>query len=486
MLRMRTWGLFVLLLLGTAVPAEAGDAKKLIKQFKKAVASDNESEALSLVSQIAGLGGEDALEGLYDIGFSNFSAKQAIYDAILQGFVQVEGAIPFVEEKYGKVRSKSDYREKVFQADVLIAMQASDAIESVRVLGEMINDKTVHAQSAAVLGMQKAMIRESVEPLIKLFESLLKKKRRDTVYYDVRDALLGLTGFEFDTIDDWWNWWEPVAASFDPKATDTGGKTGVERKRKDGNSDFFGVPILSKHVVFVLDISGSMSYVTRSDLKGLAKGDGSDSGGTQQPDEQPTARDRQLGKFWSRMEVAKRNLKRVVQRLKPGTTYNMVAFSSGTQVFKKKEVKASPGINKKAFKWIDGLKHKGETFTLEALKKAFASNGKTTDIYFLSDGQPSKDGKSSDPAGPILDEVRSMNRFRKVKIHTFGFPAAAYPSTQKFPPLVAANAFLKELAESTGGKFNEIKVNPKATPEDPWPRPDKEKGKSTKLTVETF
>lgn len=475
MLSTRVWGVVALLVL-MSPGADAGEVKGLVKDFKKAVATDNESEAISVVGQIAAVGGEDALEGLYDIGFSEFSATPSVYDAILRGFLQPQGAIEFIEKQYSKSKSKADFRERVFQADVLNVTRESDAVASVKVLAQMLDDKSVHVQSAAVVALQKSMIREAVHPLLTLLEDLIKKKRRDTLYYDVQDALLLLTGFEFETMEDWWNWWEPNAESFDPKNTKSGGKTGVERKKRDGDADFFDVPILSQHVVFVLDISGSMNYVTRNDIRGLARGDGSDSGPTQAPDEQPTAEDRRMAEFWTRFAVAKRNLKRVIRRLKGGTSYNMVAFDSNVQVFEKQPVQASAGANNKAFKWIDGIKMKGETATLDALKKAFASNAKTTDIYLLSDGSPSKDGKTVDPTGPILDEVKAMNRFRKVKIHTFGFEPRVYPydKNQDFPPLVQANAFLKELAESTGGKFNMIKVNLRETPDNPDPEPEKQ------------
>ncbi|MGE3966119.1 MAG: hypothetical protein AB7I09_18635 [Planctomycetota bacterium] len=482
MLSTRVWGFAAVLLLAASV-ASAAEVKNLVKEFKKAVASDQESEAISLVGQIAGVGGEEALEGLYDIGFSDYSAKASVYDAIIKAFNQPSGAIAFIDAKYEKSKSKPDFRERVFQVDVLNSTRENDAVGSVTVLMKMLDDKSVHVQSAAVMALQKSMVREAVEPLLKLLDDLTKKKRRDTLYYDVQDALLLLTGFQFETMEDWWNWWEPNAASFDPKATNTGGKTGVERKREKDDSDFFGVPILSQHVVFVLDTSGSMRYVMRDDIKGLSEGDGSDSGGGKPSDEQMTAEGRLLAQFWTRLECAKRNLKRVIRRLKPGTSYNLVSFDSDVLVFQKGAVTASPGVNSKAFKWIDGMKHQGETNTLDALKSAFGANAKTTDLYLLSDGLPSKDGKRNDPTGPILDEVKAMNRFRKIKIHTFGFAVELFGSGGQQGGLAEANAFLKQLAESTGGKFTLIKVNPKETPDNPDPAPEKDPGEKKNSTL---
>ena len=78
---------------------------------------------------------------------------------------------------------------------------------------------------------------------------------------------------------------------------------------------------------------------------------------------------------------------------------------------------------------------------------------------------------------PILDKVFEMNKFRKIKIYTFGL----YPYTmegQPMPDLQSANAWLKELAEKTGGKYTDMKVDPRFTPDDPYGRRKKGKGAS--------
>ena len=83
-------------------------------------------------------------------------------------------------------------------------------------------------------------------------------------------------------------------------------------------------------------------------------------------------------------------------------------------------------------------------------------------------GLPSKNGSVNDPVGPILRKVFKENRFRKIKINTFGFSHIAYPSGKTNGPLQQANKFLKELAEATGGKFTQMKVNIKYTPDKPY------------------
>ena len=72
------------------------------------------------------------------------------------------------------------------------------------------------------------------------------------------------------------------------------------------------------------------------------------------------------------------------------------------------------------------------------------------------------------PTRPILNFVFKENRFRKIKINTFGFHHLVYSNGQVHSGLQAANGFLKELAKSTGGDFTPMKVNPKFTPDNPY------------------
>lgn len=459
----------ILLVLSTGQLAVADSAKELTRDFKKAIQAQDETRALSLIDSMVALPAEEAFEALFDIGFSESSGSPAVFEKLIGAFARVDGAAGMARARYDKAKDKPDFRERVFLADILARCAETQGEEARAGLAAMLEDKSDHVQSAAVTALQKSMHRDAVEPLIKAFETLAKAKRRDAIYYEVRDALLALTGQEFELIEDWWKWWEPNRDSFDPKKTDTGGKTGVIRRKRKGDADFIGVPIASKNVVFVIDKSASMRYVMRDDIKGLGRGDGSDSGPVAGPTERPTPETERMAEFWSRWGTAKRNLKRVVSRVQPGTNYNIVAFSSDAQTFQKKALPASAGNNKKAFGWIDSLKTSGETFTQKALEQAFNADPRTTHIYFLSDGIPSKDGKTPDPTGPILDRVKEMNRYRKIKIYTFGYDDLTYPSRHPQSGLAGANQFLKELAESSGGTFTLVKVDPRIGPDNPEP-----------------
>ncbi|MGE4618177.1 MAG: hypothetical protein AAEJ04_00050, partial [Planctomycetota bacterium] len=343
-------------------------------------------------------------------------------------------------------------------------LRGSENDEALVLLAKFLEDKSAFVQGAAVEALRKSQSGIGVEPLITLLEKLVKK-RKDVLYHQVRDALWELTGQDFDLIDEWHLWWEPRKGSFDPMAETHEGKTGVKRKRRGDDPEFWGVPVESKNIVFVIDTSGSMRYVHKDDIPGLGRGDGSDGGGSSGGG-QMTQEQQRLAKFWTRMEMAKRELRKVVKKMSKDAAFNCVRFDTTVSKFKKKISPASSGNKKSALKWVDGLKHNGNTNTLESLIEAFTQDIKTNTIFFLSDGLPSVDGKVNDPTAPILDKIFDMNKHRKIKIHCFGF----HPFTQggqQMPGLTEANSWLKRLAESSGGTYTDMKVDPKLTPDNP-------------------
>ncbi len=455
--------LALLLVIGLIVPAFAAskELKTLKKDIAKASAADDSDSVSTLLREMADLDEEDAYQYLYDAGYEHATTPK-LYEEVLKLLAGKDGSLEFVKVRYDKIDGKGDFRERVYLVDITAGISGSEATTQ---LGMYLGDKSPFVQGAAVDYLSKSQQREAIQPLIDLLEKLVKK-RRDVLYHQVCDALWILTGQDFPVIDEWIKWWAPNKDSFDPKAS-TAGTTGVERKRSGEDPDFWGVPIESKNIVFVIDTSGSMKYVMKNDIPGLAHGDGSDSGGGSGGG-QMTQEQIRLAEFWTRMSMAKRELTRVIRKLDKAAFFNCVRFDTTASKFLKQAVPGTPGNKNKAFKWIESIKDKGNTATLEALVEAFQSDARTNTIYFLSDGLPSKDGKNTEATRPILDKLFEMNRFRKIKIHTFGFYTMRYPDgTDPNPDLVSANKWLKELADATGGKFTVMTVDEKRTPDNP-------------------
>ena len=494
---------------------DAKQIKKLKKEYGKAIQGQQNDAAIDVIRQITAYGTPDALETVYDLGYANGSVP-AVYDVICEELSIMDGIVEHITERYDKIDSKGDFRERVYMTDILayptnkrgelndkkVSLEkqlkrieenglrpgSDPAIpdrlkQQIEALGQQIDrlkgqqnddalkllvlfldDKSPFVQGAAVESFRKSQSGVCVEPLINLLEKLLKK-RKDVLYHQVRDALWELTGQDFELIEEWFAWWEPRQNTFDPMEESHDGKTGVKRKRRGDDPEFWGVPVESKNIVFVIDTSGSMKYVHEDDIPGLARGDGSDSG-QGSGGGQMTADQQRLARFWTRMEMAKRELRKVISKMSKDAAFNCVRFDTTVSKFKKKATPASNGNKKSAIKWVDGLKYNGNTNTMDSLIEAFMQDARTNTIFFLSDGLPSVDGKVNDPTQPILDKVFELNRFRKIKIHCFGF----HPFTQggqQMPALTEANTWLKKLAEATGGTYTDMKVDPKITPDNP-------------------
>lgn len=477
--------LFLMVTSPASAFATAADIRKLKKEIGRACMAGEWDAAIPLVNEISAVGGEDAVEALYDVAL-RFGHTKKLYDAIVKELVRHEAeTMKHLDDRYDRVDNKGDFQERVFIAEVLGNLGTEQARKK---LITLLEDKADPVKQQAVKGLAQTMHKDAVRPLIDLLEDLLKQ-RRDLLYYEVRDALWELTGEDFDLIEDWKSWWSVAEATFDPKKKDDhDGQTKVRKKRRGEDPEFFGVPVNSKNIVFVIDTSGSMRYVMKNDIPGLSRGDGSDGGGSSGGG-QMTQDDIRLAEFWTRMEMAKRELRKVLMRLDRAVVFNMLNFDHQSYVFGKgKSLVATPGNKKKALEWAEALRFRqgGATNTLDALVEAFKADPRTNTIFFLSDGLPSADGKTNDPQEPILDRVFSLNRFRKIKIHTFGYNPEPYPygsGYQPNPDLVQANDFLKRLAESTGGTFTIMNVDTKYTPDDPFGPDDDPKPRDTAFEV---
>lgn len=463
MISTRTLVLFLGALLLTSLPAFAQDRKKSIddlsKQVQKAVDAGKEEEALAKVKELSGLSGEEKLPALFELGIKIQLPK--VYKAITEVLAGMtdDATLAFFETE---AKGQNEVR-RIYTADVLGLMKHPRAVEILALLAE---EKDSQILRATIENLARQRVRGSVPPLLKVLERLDLVKDRGQVYQELRDALFEVTGQDFETLADWKKWWEPRQENFEPGKKGTGG-TETRKASRDAAPEFAGKKIFGKNVVFVIDTSGTMQYVMKDDIPGLVRADGSDfAGGGEDPEEQGTNESMRLAKFWTRMEMVKRALIRAVEKFDQKARCNIIQFNSKVKPMGKSLITCSPDGKGKAIKWVKGMKYvpNSTTFTQKALEEAFALDKSTTEIYFLTDGQPSKDGRNMDPIEPILERVEALNRFRKIKIYTFGFDPVSISEGMEHPGLVTANEFLKKLARRTGGTFTMLKVTDEKPP----------------------
>ncbi|MBX3464897.1 MAG: HEAT repeat domain-containing protein [Planctomycetes bacterium] len=212
----------------------------------------------------------------------------------------------------------------------------------------------------------------------------------------IAEALWRLTAQPFgEDPAAWLAWWEAAGSSFQVASEKELDRAERERERRRldartaASPKFFGLRVESRRVVFVVDVSGSMlesmygRYVGRRGA--------------------------------TRIDVARQELRRAIERLEPGTLFNVMAFASSVACWRKEGVAVCDAATRaSALEWVDRLGAAGATNLFDSLQLAFADPDVDT-IYVMSDGEPTN-GAIVDPHR-IRREVASWNKHRKIVLH---------------------------------------------------------------------
>ena len=344
------------------------------------------------------------------------------------------------------VRKDSEPQVKIAAMDALRELKANAPDVAAAVIDQLKSDWW-QVKSTAAGTIRALQLKDPTEALV---EALSKSDGR--LRMDLNDALVALTGV--DRHGDpaaWKSWWE---ANRDAVQKGT-----YSAKAGDGAADgprnattFYGIPVTSKNVVFVLDRSGSMLEPSEWEIpQDVATGGAS--GG---PDIKKEGN--------KKMDIARWQLKRTLAMMPDGVEFNIVFFNHEVSVLSKEMMKLSQGTRKQAFEWIDRLEAVGGTNTFDAIEKAFGysatgamgeklAKGGVDSIFLLTDGMPN--AGQVPKAQDILVKIREMNRTRKVKINTVGVfstPAGPLKPGEVNEP-EEGGKFLKQMSEESAGKY---------------------------------
>jgi hypothetical protein len=202
----------------------------------------------------------------------------------------------------------------------------------------------------------------------------------------------------------WQAWWTKHADGFEfpHKPVDRPDVDVVPR----GVSSYYGFPLYARRIVFVIDISGSMT--------GL------------------------------RITAAKRELTAAINGLSNDAELGIVAFHSRVFVWRANLVRADAAGKQSAAQYVYQLTPGGKTATYDALEAAFRLDPEA--VYLLSDGAPNV-GRISMPAA-IVNAVTATNRARRISIYCFGIAPG--------PPESPMELFMKTLAEQNFGRYRRL------------------------------
>jgi HEAT repeat protein len=366
----------------------------------------------------------------------------------------VAGKTPGIEDLIAPACSDPEPGVRLTAIDALVNLGSTKVVAPAIV---ELGDSTWQVRKSAIDALTKVRSLDAIEPLIKALE-----KEEGINVPDIAEALASLTGKEFGAaVDKWKAWWAEAKAGFALPAPEaiaylrtrhdahTGGPP--REYLKTGVVEYHGIDTPSRSMLFVIDVSGSMESVV-------------------------TEKERfEAGHYpsFKRIDIVKTELQRTIDHLEPYVNFNILAFATDINSWKKQLVPANV-LNKSAAKeWAGHLEaiggnskedlataglagsanlDKGKTNTYGALMTALnirpgphtGEKGYTVDvdtIFFLSDGRPTV-GEFVDP-DDILRELLAANELRKVKIHTI-----AIGEFQK--------DFMRKIAEKTGGIFVDL------------------------------
>ena len=320
-----------------------------------------------------------------------------------------------------------------------------------------LGHESKHVRLAAIAEVERLRLKDGVRPLI-----MMMGEDPDTrVQEDAYEVLKVLTLRSFDdSVEAWLRWWDRNETRFElpdlEKVAEAKKLLAEQGSRYSvGAKSFQDIQTKSENIVFVIDVSQSMSEPFGDPERLKASG-------------------REYSSL-QRLEIVKEELINTVEALTETTNFNIVAYATDVDIWKRKAVKASVLNRSNARGWIEALKPKGgqqanfrqrmghldrqsdegKTNTHLALMTAFGediddrkSNAfvtKITDpvdtIFFLTDGEPTV-GKTVDMS-EIREEVKRVNAFRGVQLHVIYVGAFGGDDFRK-------------LAEDNGGVFVSI------------------------------
>jgi HEAT repeat protein len=273
-----------------------------------------------------------------------------------------------------------------FEARLAVA----DLSESVEPFRQLINDPDWRVRAAAVAGLERLW---SAGAVCLLIDRLGREDGR--LVLDIVSALERMTGraLGYDP-KAWAEWWRTAAARFEMPPKPQGPRSAAPPAGQT-RASFYGVPILSKRIVFVLDASGSMKT-----------------------EDERSHGDRKI-------DVALRELGRAVAGLADDAKFNVIMLSTeakrlNVRSLSPRLVLATPSNRARALELVRRAWHalegarRGRGDHYEAVMEAMA-DPETDTVVLLSDGKPT-DGSHLDRQN-LIEAMAAAHRGRRICIH---------------------------------------------------------------------
>jgi hypothetical protein len=346
-----------------------------------------------------------------------------LFDKEKEGLVRAAALDSLVRLDAPKAASMAEkaVADKAYQVRLLAAELGPKINPEVglKAFDAAIKDVDWRVRVGAIAGAKELRKRECIGPLV---EMLTKEKGR--LRWDALVALQDLSGKDLGLDPKPWKaWWDAAKDAFDPVAKGTG-KPGDAPQAGMTKAEFFKVPIFSTRILFILDLSGSM--------KDPAPGKGSA----------------------TKLDAAKEGMTATIKALETDVFFGMLGCGSTDDgVYLLKEQKtwrkklalwpAVPPNKSDAEKWIKNVESRGWTNLWDAIEYGFTDDQVDT-IFLYTDGGASRGVWVA--SGEFMGELKKLNRFRKIVIHTVEVPGTTANTADNVK-------LLKDIAEATEGVY---------------------------------
>ncbi|MDH3585222.1 MAG: hypothetical protein OER86_13505, partial [Phycisphaerae bacterium] len=320
----------------------------------------------------------------------------------------------------GDERFSAELHKLLDHADIRVRMEAATAIEhagdlsSAPVLLKQLEPNPLWPVKVRLLSAIGAVPdKASIGPLIDMFRAEKGRFRQDVGY-----ALSCITaGRHGKNIYDIYIWWQENEDTFAVDLAATRRyrkKTRIQDIKVNSLTTFYGLPIISDRVVFVLDTSASMKGEKIADLKS--------------------------------------HMQDVLKDLPKHLLFNIVDFGGVINILRPGAM-IEARYQYKVGELINDLSLTFGTRTFDAMEKA-AELPRMDTIAYLSDGAPV--GGQFNAWDRIIRTMDLYNRYRPIAIHTVHFRAGG-KGAGKGAGKTGTARWMKELADRNAGWFTDSK-----------------------------
>jgi HEAT repeat protein len=324
---------------------------------------------------------------------------EALEQAGLRALAQIGFLNTVVARFVGDRMASTDWQDRLAAIDC--AVQSGDPAAAPLLAGRL-GDPVWQVRLAAAHGLGIARARESVPALI----GALGKEERLRIRKAIGESLFRLTAEDFgDTKELWERWWREHGEGFVLAAKAPERKEASRGGERRTVATFYGVPVDSDRVAFVLDVSSSMGG------KGFGQGT-------------------------TELERAVKETLKVVKALPPSAKANVIVFETEVRRWRRSLTALGPSTRKALEEFLAEQKPAGSTNLFDALEEALLMKDVET-IYLLSDGEPTAGRVTDDDE--IVEAVRRLNRDTRAAVHCVS--------------LGGESRLLRRIAEATMGTY---------------------------------